>query len=242
MPMHEGLSLLARRLQKHSPLDDADIRDLANIPLNVRRIANGSHLVRRGDRSDTSFLLLDGFVVRRRDCLERRQIVGINIPGDLPDLQALFLRTSDHDVVAASDCTIGLIPHGALTSLLRSNENVSRAFWRSTLLETAIARAWILNVGQRRAPARLAHLVLETYARLKSIGLATESAFKFPFTQEQLGEATGLTSVHVNRALKVLRDNAALTLRRGECHIVEETLRQIADFDPAYLDPDGSAP
>lgn len=240
--MHEGFELLVRRLKSHSPLNDADIGELAAIPMNVRRIANGSLIVRRGDRSDSSFLLLDGFVVRRRDCVERRQIVGINIPGELPDLQSLFLRVSDHDIIAASECVVCYIPHAALAGLIRNNERISRALWRSTLLDTAIARAWISNVGQRRAPARLAHLILETHHRLSAIGLASGGSFKFPFTQEQLGEATGLTSVHVNRALRILRDSAAVTLKRGECHIAEQPLREIADFDPAYLDPGGPPP
>lgn len=235
MSMHEGLALLVSRLKSHSPLNDNDIREFASVPLSVRRVVNGSLIVRRGDRSDSSFLLLDGFVVRRRDCIERRQIVGINIPGDLPDLQAMFLRASDHDIVAASECSVGVIPHAALSALIRSNDRIARALWRSTLLETAIARAWILNVGQRRAPARLAHLILETHERLRTIGLASGGSFRFPFTQEQLGEATGLTSVHVNRALRILRDSAAVTLKRGECHIAEKPLQDIADFDPAYL-------
>lgn len=239
--MHEGFPLLVRRLKGHSPLNDTDAQELADLPVNIRRIANGSLIARRGDRSESCFVLLDGFVVRRRDCIERRQIVGINIPGDLPDLHGLFLRVSDHDIFAVSDCVIGLMPHAAFAALIRSNERIARALWRSTLLDTAIARAWIVNVGQRRAPARLAHLILETHERLKAIGHTAGGSFKFPFTQEQLGEITGLTSVHVNRALKVLRDSDAVSFKRGECHIAEKPLRAIADFDPSYLHPDGSA-
>jgi len=104
------------------------------------------------------------------------------------------------------------------------------------LIEASIFREWICNVGQRPAPNRLAHLVLELYTRLKLIGQTEGLTFRFPATQAVLGEAIGVTPVHANRVVQELRSQGILDLDRGLFTILnEEKLRALADFDPLYL-------
>ena len=97
-------------------------------------------------------------------------------------------------------------------------------------------RDWIVNVGQRAAPSRLAHIIVELRERLKVVGKVLGARFEMPLTQEQLGEAMGITSVHVNRIVKQLRDDNVLELHRAFVTVIDERkLLELADFDGLYL-------
>jgi len=103
-------------------------------------------------------------------------------------------------------------------------------------LDAATFREWSVNVGQRAAHNRLAHLIVELRERLRLIGGVTGDAFAMPLTQEQLGEAMGMTSVHTNRILRQLRLDGVLELQRGMVKILNETrLQDLAQFDGRYL-------
>ena len=95
----------------------------------------------------------------------------------------------------------------------------------------------LIGVGRRSALERVAHFLLELLTRLQVIGLADECSFRMPLTQELIGDALGLSVPHVNRTLRLLRDDHLVSI---EEHIViirdVDGLSALADFDPSYLD------
>jgi CRP-like cAMP-binding protein len=108
--------------------------------------------------------------------------------------------------------------------------------WRDTLIDAAMFREWIVNVGQRPAPARLAHVIVELRERLKVIGRSDGSNFEMPLTQEQIGEALGITAVHANRVIKQLRQDGIVAFQRGRVEVLDEDkLLELAGFDDRYL-------
>ena len=142
----------------------------------------------------------------------------------------------DHDLVTLTECTLSFISHTALRHLTRRRYGVAEALWRETLIDAARFREWIVNVGQRPAISRLAHMAIEMRERLKVIGKGEGDSIEMPFTQEQLGEAMGITPVHVNRVVKQLRDEGVLEFSRGAVTVIDERrLLQLADFDDVYL-------
>jgi CRP-like cAMP-binding protein len=103
-------------------------------------------------------------------------------------------------------------------------------------MDASIHREHILSVGRRSAQSRIAHLLCELYLRLESVDLAAGGRFDLPLTQADIADVSGLTSVHVNRMLKSLRDGGLLTFRSGEVIIHDwERLQQVAEFSPDYL-------
>jgi len=165
-----------------------------------------------------------------------RQILSFHQPGDIPDLQSLFLRVMDHDVSALGNAALGFIPHEALRNLVRARSRIAEALWRDTLTDAAIFREWICNVGARQASSRLSHLVLELYTRLQAIGRTDGLSFAYPATQELFAEAIGTSAVHANRTIQFLRTEGVLAFNRGTITILDEAkLRTFADFDPLYL-------
>ena len=150
-------------------------------------------------------VLVDGFAFRQKVTGDgSRQILAVCIPGDAVDLQNMFLDVSDHSVQLLTQSHVADVPREALQELVLTQPAIGTAIIQLTLVEASILREWVVNVGRRDARERIAHILCEFAVRLESRGLAGDHGFELPMTQEQLADATGLTSVHVNRVLKGL--------------------------------------
>jgi CRP-like cAMP-binding protein len=140
-------------------------------------------------------MLPDRFCIRVKTTVTgKRQILSLHIPGEIPDLQSLYLQLMDHDLVALSDCRLAFIGHAALRQLFRDNRQIGQLFWRDTLVDAALFREWIVNIGQRPAPNRLAHILVEIRQRLRAIGAATNDGFSFPITHGTTRRRNGRNS------------------------------------------------
>jgi CRP-like cAMP-binding protein len=236
------LAALLRRLNTVSGLDDADIAAIRGLPISVRHWEAGRAIVSDGGRPTDCCLVIEGFCIRAKTTVSgQRQILSIHIPGDIPDLQSLHLHRMDHDLIAVAPSTLGFISHASLRALTRANPNIAEVLWRDTLIDAAIFREWLVNVGQRPAASRLAHTVVELRRRLAITGSATGDTFDMPLTQEQIGEALGITPVHANRIIRQLRDDNIVDISRGRVTVLDETnLAELAQFDDRYLHQDPS--
>jgi CRP-like cAMP-binding protein len=228
---------LLKRLRTTATLDEADIQAIRALPVVIKQYRPDQPIVREGDRPSECCMLVEGFCIRAKLTSEgRRQILSIHIPGEIPDLQSLHLHVMDHDLVTLTECTLGFISHVALRDITRRRPGVAEALWRDTLVDAAIFREWIVNVGQRGGVNMLAHLVMELRERLRVIGRVSGPEFELPMTQEQLGEAMGITSIHANRILKQLQHAGVLKFQRGQVTILDEAkFQEAADFDELYL-------
>jgi CRP-like cAMP-binding protein len=231
------LEALLRRLGLVSGLDQADIDAIRSLPIMVRKMEPGQAIVRDGDRPAECCLVIEGFCVRVKTISSgQRQILSIHIPGEIPDLQSLHLHVLDHDLVALTSCTLGFISHAALRGVTRAMPRIAELLWRDTLIDASMFREWIVNVGQRPALNRLAHVIVELRERLSVIGRVQGAVFPMPLTQEQLGEAMGITSVHANRVVKQLREENVVDFNRGQVTVLDESkLETLAQFDRRYL-------
>jgi CRP-like cAMP-binding protein len=232
------LTSLLRRLDTQSKLGPAGVAAIRSLPVAVRHWEGGRAIVSDGERPSECCLIIDGFCARTKTTpAGQRQILSLHVLGEIPDLQSLHLRRMDHDLVTLIPSTLGFISHASLHALTHAQPNVADALWRDTLIDAAIFREWIVNVGQRPAPARLVHILLELRKRLSVIaprGKATD--FEFPLTQEQIAEALGITPVHANRIIKQLRQDGIVDVGRGRVHVLDEMkLAELAQFDDRYL-------
>jgi CRP-like cAMP-binding protein len=228
---------LVRRLRITSGISDDDVSEILALPIAVRQFPAEQAVVSDGQVATECCLIADGFCVRSKTLADgRRQILSIHIPGEIPDLMSLFLHVMDHDLTTLTPCTLGFINHETLRKLHYRRPNVAEIFWRDTLIDAAMFREWIVNVGQRPAPARLAHVMTELRERLKMVGRAVGNSFEMPLTQEQIGEALGITAVHANRVIKQLRDDGIVEFHRGRVTVIDEArFEELAEFDDRYL-------
>jgi CRP-like cAMP-binding protein len=231
------LDTMIRKLRNNTNLDQDDIEAIRALPLQIKNLPANTNIVKEGDRPTHCCLIITGFGVRSKVTDGgKRQIVSVDVTGDIPDLQSLHLHVMDHDFRTLSDCTLGIIPHEPFRALIRARPIVAEAFWRETLVDAAIFREWIVNVGRRSAPQRLTHFMLEIKERMRAVGVATGSTFALPMTQSDLADALGLTPVHVNRVLKTLREEGVLEMKKAHVNLGDpDKLASIGDFNGIYL-------
>lgn len=226
------LKLRARDLigQEEEDVLRASVSDLREHP-------EGRAIVRTGTTLSHSTLLVEGIVCRYKDLADgQRQIMELHVAGDFVDLHGFLLKQLDHNVGAMTPVRVAMFPHDAIRGITETHPHLGRMLWFSTLLDAAIHREKILSIGRRSALARIAHIFCELLVRLRIVGLATDTGYALPLTQADLADVTGLTSVHVNRMLKKLRDEDLLTFRGGMVTICDwERLQRVAEFDPTYL-------
>jgi len=181
--------------------------------------------------------LLNGWLCRYK-ILETgaRQIFSFHINGDIPDLQSLHLKTMDHNLGTLVQSTVAFVPHDSARNFARDFPHLGDILWRDTLIDAAIFRQWMVGMGRRDAPARIAHLCCEIFVKMRAIGLAKENSCEFPLTQSVMGDALGLSTVHVNRSLMDLRGRGLIALDKHMLTILKwEALQDEAGFDPLYL-------
>jgi CRP-like cAMP-binding protein len=142
----------------------------------------------------------------------------------------------DHSIVALTPCRVARIAAQEIAKLTSENTRIVRAMWWSTLSDQGILREWVLNVGRRAAYERVGHLLCEMHFRMQRVGLVQHNRLALPLTQEDLADATGLTSVHINRTLQRLRGENLVEVGHGELALLDVTaLQKAVGFNPAYV-------
>jgi len=235
--LHPHDNPLIRKLGSVFALTEDERQALEALPMQVMVIKDDQDIVRMGDRPSRSCLILSGFAATYKVTAGgKRQIVSFAIAGDIPDLQSLHLKTLDTSIATISTCRVGFIPHEALRDLCLRYPRLGAALWRETLIDAAIFREWVMNVGQREAYQRMAHVLCELLVRLRAVGLAEDHACDLPITQSEFADATGITTVHVNRMLQELRADGLIELKGDHLKVLDwDKLKAAGEFDPAYL-------
>ena len=211
----DPFGLMIRKLDRLATLDASDSEAIRALPFTVKAVPAHQYLVRDGGKATECWVLLDGYACRHKLAANGgRQIVSFHVPGDIVDLQHLLLERADHNVQTITPARIAWIPIEALRALARERPAVGDALWRDTLIDASVFREWVLNIGRRDAKSRIAHMLCEFAVRREVLGLGPIEHFELPMTQEQIADATGLTSVHVCRMLAELSNNVLIS-RQG---------------------------
>lgn len=228
---------MLRTLMKHAPLSPEDQAAVLELPHHTRVFEAGNYMVREGDGPDHCLLVRSGFCFRHKVLGDgSRSISSIQMTGDLVDLHNALLRVADHSVQALTRCEVAAIPNGAIRAIAARFPAIGSALWHLTLIDGSIAREWTANVGRRDAPTRLMHLLCEFGTRLENAGIGDRISYELPMSQEQLADATGLTSVHVNRTLKGLAGRGLIDRRVRYVAISDwKRAEEAGDFNPTYL-------
>jgi CRP-like cAMP-binding protein len=235
LDVHKPLSL---KLQRFVALAEEDLQALGHICRQSIRTARARRdIIREGDQPHHVKLIVDGWAMRYKMLPDgRRQIVSFLLPGDMCDLNVFLLDQMDHSIGAVTPVTYAEMPRDLIEVMCKTRTALSRALWVDSLVAAAIQREWTVNLGQRTARERIAHLFCELFERLDTVALAEGDRCEMPLTQIDLGEATGMTAVHVNRTLQELRRDGLIVLNNRILTIPDrQALMTVGMFNPAYL-------
>jgi CRP-like cAMP-binding protein len=228
------------KLDQHATLTEADRSAFLDLPVRCQTFKAGGYVARQGERVRSVGVVLSGFAYGSKVTSNgARQIISVHMPGDLISVQHAAFRKATSSIQMMTPGDVALISADDLDALVAERPDVQRAVWLSTLVDGSIASEWVVNVGRRDARSRIAHLLCEFATRLKAVRSDREIAYEFPMTQEQVGDATGLTSVHVNRTLQDLRRNGLIRHDNRTVTIADwKALTAVGDFQAEYLKQD----
>ena len=166
------------------------------------------------------------------DGAARRQIVALRFPGEgilpRPGPSSYGIQA-----IVPSEVLIGAADD--FNRIVDKHPDLQKFFWRLTQRNEAIGYEWLINCGRRDSTARVAHLLCETAVR--SHANVPDDALHNPFTQQQIAEITGQTSVNVNRVMADLERQGLIERRGRDIRFTDwSEMRRVASFQPEYLD------
>jgi CRP-like cAMP-binding protein len=162
----------------------------------------------------------------------RRQIVALRFPGEgiLPREGAAGYGIQ---AIVKSEVMVGKADD--FDPIAERNPELAKFFWRLVQRNEAIGYEWLVNCGRRDSTARVAHLLCETATR--SGVDVTHDPLLNPFTQQQIADITGQTSVNVNRVFADLERQGLIRREGREIYFADwPELLRVASFQPSYLE------
>ena len=212
---------------------DPQFADLfLNMPHRVIHVEPRRPFREPGGPRDEVMLVRSGILAKfKSDGSGRRQIVSLRFPGEgiLP-----HEGTADYGLqaIVRSELLVGKADD--FDAIVNANPDVARFFWKLVQRQNAIGYEWLVNTGRRDSTARVAHLLCETATRM---GIdAAHHGMLNPFTQQQVADITGQTSVNVNRVFADLERQGLIKRRGREIQFTDwNELRRIGGFQPGYL-------
>ncbi|HWI76767.1 MAG TPA: Crp/Fnr family transcriptional regulator [Sphingomicrobium sp.] len=219
-------TLIASGLDEHL----ADM--LENMPHRVVQVDPRRTFREEGAKRDEVMFVRSGILAKfKSDGASRRQIVALRFPGEgilpSPDSASYGIQA-----IVRSEVMVGRAED--FDKIVAANPELRTFFWHLLQRDEAIGYEWLVNCGRRDSRARVAHLLCETAMRS---GIDAESPMMLnPFTQQQIADMTGQTSVNVNRVFADLERQGLIERTGREIEFRDwPELRRIASFQPAYL-------
>jgi CRP-like cAMP-binding protein len=198
-------------------------------------ISSRKEIYRETQPCDFMFTLYHGWVAVYKTLDNgKRQILRISLPGDMIGFQPDMKSSMTHSAMALSDVVLCGFPRSDMPELLRKNPSVARRLTELNARDMNICQSRLLAIGQQSAIERIAFFCSELFHRMKIIYNHQDgSEIFFPLSQEDIGDATGLTKIHVNRTLRALREMNLMQIasRTLKIHDVQG-LRELGNFVP----------
>lgn len=171
-----------------------------------RAVEKGAILKTEGDMSHHRFCVIEGWLAASKSLQDgEQQIVELVLPGETYDPTAADGRSSIVQIEALCDAVVVAIDTSIWAQLLQQHPDL----WKQERLMANAAQARrserMLRLGKSVAETRIAYVLIELHLRLTGGNAGEKCAFHVPLGQRQLGDFTGLSSVHVCRTLRRLR-------------------------------------
>jgi CRP-like cAMP-binding protein len=215
-------------------LSDDDLHVIEHFKAGNRVIEAGCDLYYQGEPCSELYTLLDGWVYLYQILEDgRRQILDFALPGAFlgfqPDLDAPMM----HSAQCLTDVAVCVFPRKNLLDLFRHHPELALRMAWITARDRTLANEHLTNIGRRVARERVAHLLLELFYRVRLAHPSPHSdSVELPLTQEHIGDALGLTSVHVNRTLRQLREAGLVIFSGRNMQVLDpDMLAEVAGFD-----------
>lgn len=211
------------------------LRVIAGYKSGDRQIRAGQDLFSLGAPCDAIYNLVEGWFFLY-NILEdgRRQILHFALPGAVLGFHPTEGATATFGAQALTDAVVCVIPHKALAPLSKKHPEIGMRLAWLIARDRSLAFDHLTSIGLHSARERVAHLLLELFIRYRAQWPGSRiEEMQLPLTQEHIGDATGLTFVHVNRVLRDLRQDGIVEFHYRRLRILDpDKLIDVAGTDP----------
>lgn len=233
-------SCFAARLSKFARLSDTETAALNRLEENPRTIKKGQMIQRENDQVTDLYVLSGGRVMSFSLLPDgQRQILRIYFPGDFIGSASTAFSRANESLVALTDAVVCPFDKHALRRLIDEQPRVAALMFVVAQSERVALSDRLTSIGRRTAKARVAAFLLDIADRLRLTDEKMDKTFDLRLTQEEIGDAVGLTSVHVNRMIRQLEQEGLISRRDGTITLIdEERLTDIGHYTNRYDDLD----
>jgi CRP/FNR family transcriptional regulator, anaerobic regulatory protein len=233
-------SVLAERLGRYLKLSDTERLALAELEEGERTVSRGTVLRAEQSPARELFVVRKGWLFSSMLLSDgNRQILSLHLPGDLAGDVGLAWASAPFTLTAATDAVVRVIEKAALRRLFERQPRLSLLIYALAQAERVALADRLASVGRTSARARVAALICDIQRRLRASGDTLEDGMPLPLTQEEIGDATGLTAVHVNRMMRQLAEEGLIARSNGRVRVLDEDrLAGIANHTDRYASID----
>jgi len=205
-----------------------------------RHLRRGAVLLRERDPAGEMFILKSGIMMSSVMLADgSRQILRFHFAGDMLAVASLVYNESTETITALSPCTVCPFERGLFSMLITDHPRIAALVIVSNQIEHVALTDRLAAIGRTSAKARVAAALIELRNRRRALDRETTTRFPLGLTQEELGDATGLTAVHVNRMLRQLEDEGMISRESGQVTFTDErSLAREANFVDRYAGVD----
>lgn len=221
-----------RHTEAFVPFDTDKLQYIQAFRESTMRLAAGRQIIAEHKSSTRLFTLYSGWAFRYKTLSDgRRQILNFVLPGDLIGLQQEFADGATHGVEALTEVVLCVFPRDGLWDLYREDPQLGYDVTWLAAREESMVDENLLTAGRRTAIERVAMLLVHLYRRAERVGLAQDGSIAFPFNQQHIADALGLSLVHTNKTLRRLAHMGLHEIDGGRLHMVDPRgLENVADY------------
>jgi CRP/FNR family transcriptional regulator len=228
-----GETCLAEHLGRYVVLSTKECAALDGLTSAVRHYRRGTTIRPEHGPAGDIYVVQSGWIFCSA-LLEdgRRQIVRLHFRGDLLGLDSLAFAEAPDAMIALTDAEVCLIDRAKLAALFADHPRLGALLFAVQQVDRVTLTDRLVSLGRASARGRVAALLLWMANRLRFAGLPVDEGFVLPLTQEEIGDLTGLTAVHVNRTMRVLGEQGLIARSGNVLRILEaERLARVANYN-----------
>ena len=216
-------SCFADILSELIDLTQGEQKALEKLEERQRHLRRGAVLQRENEGGGELFILRKGLMMSYVLLADgSRQILRFLFPGDMLGLSSVIYREAPESLCALSDCVVSPFDRSALSALFVDHPRLAALVLVYSKIERVALTDRLAALGRTSAKARVAALLLDLRNRLRATDKSVTNAFALGLTQEEIGDATGLTAVHVNRMLRQLEEERLIARDSGRVTLLDE--------------------
>lgn len=227
-------SCIVNQFSNLTNLTDNEVSLLATLEKNPREYPKDTTLAGAGSDADRFFTLRSGWACATRTLADgQRQVLDIFLPGQIMGLREMSFQQNLSEFRTITPIVACPFPREHLSEIFDKSPRLTDLFFMILAREQSMLIERVINIGRRTAAERLAHFIVEMKVRLNQ----TSQEFELPLNQTIIGDALSLSSVHISRTFRTLKEMQLIEKTDGVVRIRDlDALIDFAGFDRAYLD------